>query len=163
MEQDEDKWDWGRLHALATRETRRVLRDDQLAEDAAQEAVIRAWRMRAKCRTAWAPDAWVAQIARREALRSYRRLARQRRREAWLDIDERDADLPGRGGVPDPVDLDVRKAVRLLPRADRELMTLRYAFELTQPEVAEALGVPEGTAKIRLHRARARLRALLAT
>ena len=140
-----------------------MLRDEQLAEDAAQEAVMRAWRMREQCRAGSAPEAWVAQIARREALRAHQRTARLRRSEAWLDADDRYADLPGPSGIPEAVELDLRAAVRLLPRTDRQVMALRYAFELTQPEVAAALGVPEGTAKIRLHRARARLRSLLAT
>jgi RNA polymerase sigma-70 factor (ECF subfamily) len=39
---------------------------------------------------------------------------------------------------------------------------MRYGEDLTQAEVARRLGVPEGTVKVRLHRARRRLRGLLA-
>jgi RNA polymerase sigma-70 factor (ECF subfamily) len=41
-------------------------------------------------------------------------------------------------------------------------LALRYVDDLTQPAVASALGIPEGTAKVRLHRARGRLQQVLA-
>jgi RNA polymerase sigma-70 factor (ECF subfamily) len=49
-----------------------------------------------------------------------------------------------------------------LADGDRSLLALRYAEDLTQSEVARRLGMPEGTVKVRLHRARRRLRLLLA-
>jgi RNA polymerase sigma-70 factor (ECF subfamily) len=57
--------------------------------------------------------------------------------------------------------LDVRQAVRRLTPQDRKLLALRYVDDLTQPAVALALGIPEGTAKVRLHRARGRLQRVL--
>ena len=52
----------------------------------------------------------------------------------------------------------VRQALgRLAPR-DRSLLFARYWADLTQDQLAQALDLPEGTAKVRLHRARAQLR-----
>src|SRR5919197_3714887 len=62
-------WDWSWARALCLREAQRVLGRNAAAEDAAQEAVIRAWRQQARCRTPERPAPWIATIARREALR----------------------------------------------------------------------------------------------
>src|SRR5919199_1624958 len=63
------RWDWGAVHAICLREARRVLGADPAAEDAAQEATFRAWRYSTQCRSPDPPIAWLATIARREALR----------------------------------------------------------------------------------------------
>jgi RNA polymerase sigma-70 factor, ECF subfamily len=144
-------WDWSHVHRLALRETRRVLGAGPDAEDAAQDAAIRAWRGRATCHGA--PGAWVRAIAHNEALR----VVGRRRDEAPLDEAvsvARDADAT--------VDHhDVRVAIRALEESDRRLLLLRYWVDLTQPEVARATALPEGTVKVRLHRARQRLRVAL--
>ena len=59
------------------------------------------------------------------------------------------------------VRITVEQALCSLAEGDRRVLSLRYAEDLTQVEVARRLGVPEGTAKVRLHRARRRLRRLL--
>lgn len=48
--------------------------------------------------------------------------------------------------------------MRDLSPEDRRLLQLRYVADLTQSAVAEQLGMPEGTTKVRLHRLRKRLR-----
>ena len=50
------------------------------------------------------------------------------------------------------------QALSALGEDERRLLRLRYEEDLTQGQVAAALGVPEGTVKVRLHRVRARLR-----
>lgn len=118
------------------------------ADDAAQEAAIRAWRRRATC--SGTPAAWVRAIARNEALR----IIDRRRDEAPLEAVVLHAE-------PVSDDHDVRAAVRTLDEADRLLVLLRYWADLTQPEVARLTALPEGTVKVRLHRARERLRVAL--
>lgn len=65
------------------------------------------------------------------------------------------------GTAPRPELIDVRLAVSALPRADRALLVLHYWQRLTIAECATELGIPEGTAKSRLHAALARLRRAL--
>ena len=144
-------WDWNHVHRTALREARAVLGAGADAEDAAQEASMRAWRRRATCRDA--PDAWVRAIARNEALRT----AARRTHDAPLEGAER---LAGAAAEPDLT--EVRAAVGTLEPCDRLLVLLRYWADLTQPEVARATSLPEGTVKVRLHRARRRLRLALA-
>jgi RNA polymerase sigma-70 factor (ECF subfamily) len=140
-------WDWDHVHRLALKEARGILGHGPDAEDAAQEAAIRAWRRRATCRDA--PGAWVRVIARNEALR----MAGRRRDEEPLEAVAELAGEPPRYAEPH----DVRVAVSALDPVDRLLVVLRYWADLTQPEVAQATALPEGTVKVRLHRARRRL------
>ena len=145
------RWDWKQVHRIALREARAVLGYTPDAEDAAQEAAIRIWRRRATCRGA--PVAWIRVIARNEALR----VAGRRREQAPLDAV---ADVAGEERVP-PASPEVRAAMADLPHDDRLLLLLRYWADLTQPELARAIEMPEGTVKVRLHRARQRLRVAL--
>jgi RNA polymerase sigma-70 factor (ECF subfamily) len=57
--------------------------------------------------------------------------------------------------------LTIQQALSRLRDADRTVLQLRYGEDLTQTEVARRLGLPEGTVKVRLHRARRRLRNVL--
>ncbi len=57
--------------------------------------------------------------------------------------------------------IDVRRALAELSEGDRRLLLARYWADMTQREVADLLGMPDGTAKVRLHRLRARLRPTL--
>jgi RNA polymerase sigma-70 factor, ECF subfamily len=144
-------WDWTVVSQLALKETRAILGPGPDAEDAAQEAAIRAWRRRTTCRDA--PGAWIRAIARNEALRV---VGRRRDEAPWDAVGELAGDPPA------PVELrDLRAAVGALDHGDRLLLLLRYWADLTQPEVARATSLPEGTVKVRLHRARQRLRMAL--
>jgi RNA polymerase sigma-70 factor (ECF subfamily) len=151
-------WDWGLARALCYREARRVTRDAVLAEDAAQDAVLRAWRARDSCRTPEAPGPWLTAIARNVALRALSR----RGRDPYPLASE-----GSRMPEADPKDQDVMaqtlervvfgNLLCLLTAPERRLLRLRYEDDLTQPEIARRLGLPEGTVKVRLHRLRARL------
>jgi RNA polymerase sigma-70 factor (ECF subfamily) len=127
------------------------------AEDAVQEAFLRAWRKSHLCRTPDAPLPWLLQITRNEALR----LLRQNGRCGPIDeaAGEPAADDPAVAGAADRV--DIRRALAELSHDDRRLLELRYTDDMTQPGVAAELGIPEGTVKVRLHRLRSRLRVAL--
>lgn len=57
---------------------------------------------------------------------------------------------------------DLHEALERLSERERRLLEMRYAEDLTQGAIARRLGIPEGTVKVRLHRARAKLRLLYA-
>jgi RNA polymerase sigma-70 factor (ECF subfamily) len=141
------------------REARRILRNRDDAEEAVQEAMARAWRKRAACRTPSAPLPWLLQITRNEAIR----LAAGRRRRELREVQSPNG-APEVEPAAEPVldraltCLATRQALSALGPDERQLIRLRYEEDLTQGQVAAALGVPEGTVKVRLHRARARLR-----
>jgi RNA polymerase sigma-70 factor (ECF subfamily) len=137
----------------------RVLRDPEAADEAAQEAMTRAWRQRGSCHSPGAPGPWVAQIARNEALRLWQR--EQRLRDRAGDVEEEpEAGEPLEDALIRRV--SVRQALDTLTDEERELVNLRYESDLAHPAIAEYLGVPEGTVKVRLHRIRKRLATLIA-
>jgi RNA polymerase sigma-70 factor, ECF subfamily len=152
-----DGWDWTALSARCLHETRRVLGSEHDAQEAAQDALLRAWRGRATQRQPGAETWWVTRIARNEALRH---LARRARRDLYTEASTESLD-----GVPAGPDtsvlaeiMDLREAIAELAPRDALLLRLRYERDLTQPRVALLAGMPEGTVKIRLHRIRGRLR-----
>src|SRR4051812_1940124 len=149
--------DWLRLRQYCLAEALRVLGDREDAEEAAQEALLGAWRHRASRRSAhWLP--WVRTIARNEALR----IAARRARFAQRELSD-DDDAPDPGTAPHPEDvvdsLAVEALLRPLTQDERDLLRLRYEEDLTNQQIARRLGMPEGTVKVRLHRLRGRLKA----
>jgi RNA polymerase sigma-70 factor, ECF subfamily len=151
-------FDWNDLAKQCLREARRIAGPDDAA-DVAQEAMIRVWRSLRNGDVPDHPGAWLRTIVRHEAFRHRNRSTTTSSLDDHFDLSDRTAanrlDLL-------PLQVDVRRAVRSLTPQDRKLLALRYVDDLTQPAVASALGIPEGTAKVRLHRARGRLQEVLA-
>lgn len=115
---------------------------------------MRAWRRQATCRTPSTPLPWLVQITRNEAIR----LAARRQRRWASEI----LDMSDRPQVESGLDRTIEsvateQALSVLRPDERTLIRLRYEEDLTQGQVAERLGIPEGTVKVRIHRARARL------
>ena len=150
-------WDWGGLRTRCYREAVRVLpRAD--AEEAVQEALVRAWLRRDACRSPEAPLPWLLEITRNEARRVLGRRARLGSLAPLHPAPTEDDAL-----AEAAVRLTVEQALGTLAERDRRVLHLRYAEDLTQVEVARRMGLPEGTVKVRLHRARGRLRRALET
>ena len=146
-------WDWQRLRRVCLREAEGVLGASQLAEDAAQEAVIRAWRQRAACRQPGDPIPWIRSIARREAIR----LARSSL-EVPVELAAELADPASPPGLDTVTTTRVRRLVAGLPVVDRQLLFLQHWQDVPVAEIASRMEMPVGTVKVRLHRARTRLR-----
>ncbi len=89
-----------------------------------------------------------------QRIRLYRRTEAEPPEDPWADVDRRlDADGPGGRAV---------HALAKLPAGEREVLQLMAWEGLTVSEAAAALGIPPGTARSRLHRARTALRAIAA-
>lgn len=131
-----------------------VLGCPETADEAAQEAIVRAWRHRDSCRKPDQPFGWLRRIAHREAIR-----AACRRPNEVLVGEPRSTQT---AGFADEDSLEnrllFRRILGTLSQADQELAWLRYYEDLTCARLAERLGLNEATVKVRLHRLRRRIR-----
>jgi RNA polymerase sigma-70 factor (ECF subfamily) len=147
-----DRWDWDELGALALRETQRVLPSRYDAEDAAQEAIIRAYRSQSRCDNPAAPQSWIKTIARHEAYRLYAKRRDDR-------ISEPDEVEPYADTTDELLEhLAAENLLRRVPFADRSLLVRRYVFDQSSAQIAAELALPAATVRVRLHRASKRLR-----
>lgn len=142
-----------RLHAIA----RLVLRDTELAQDATQEALVRAWRDLPTLRDVERFDAWLYRLI----VRSCADIGRHRRRwRAEMTILPVDPAEPDR--TTDLADRDlIERGLRRLTVPQQTILVLTYYVGLTPTEAADALDIPVGTAKSRLHYATEAMRVAL--
>lgn len=133
-----------------------LLRDAAEAEDAAQEAVARAWESWAKLRDRQRFGAWFGRIVANVC----RDRLRQRRGAPVLEINETiAADIHARDAFRDALARDeVGRLVRTLPPDQQMVVALRFWRDLRLDEIAERLDLPLGTVKSRLHYAMRALR-----
>ena len=145
-----ERWNWHAARRLCVAAARRYVHDTGEVDDVVQDAMVRAWRSRDSCRNPTDPGPWLATIVRNEAFR--RRPPRALPTPPGDIAADGAADDDGLDAALARMDVDV--ALRRLDPLDRRLVSLRYADDLTHPRIAELLGMPEGTVKVRLHRAR---------
>ena len=133
-----------RLDAAA----RLILRDPELARDAVQEALIRAWRDLPGLRDPDRFDAWLHRLTVNACLD----LVRRRKRRV-IEVELSPIDSPAMHDVArelaDRQLLD--QALSSLAPGHRAVVALHYLLGMPLPEVAASLGIPLGTAKSRLH------------
>ena len=153
---------------------RRILRNDEEAKDAVQEAFVSAFRGMARFEGTSQLGTWLHRIAVNASLMRLR--SRKRRPEESIDDllpsvwDDGHARVPPQDFSPSALQMVesretrefVRGCIDRLPDIYRTVLLLRDIEEMDTLEAAEVLGVTEGVVKVRLHRARHALRKLLA-
>jgi RNA polymerase sigma-70 factor (ECF subfamily) len=143
-----------RLYGIA----RLVLRDTELAEDATQEALVRAWRDLPTLRDVERFDAWLYRLIVRACADIGRHRRRWRAEVALLPTEPAEAD-----GVAALADRDlIERGLRRLTVPQQTILVMTFYIGLSPSEMADALEIPVGTAKSRLHYAIEALRAALA-
>ncbi len=140
-----------RLYAIA----RLILRDTELAEDATQDALIRAWRDLPSLRDVERFDAWLYRLIVRACADVGRYRKRWRTEISVLRSEPSEADRSSELADRDQLE----RGLRRLNEAQRSILTLHFHLGLSPAETADALGIPVGTAKSRLHYAIEALRA----
>jgi RNA polymerase sigma-70 factor (sigma-E family) len=131
--------------------------DRDLAEDLAQTALANAYASWSRVRRADDPDAYL----RRIVLNAHRSGFRKRRVAEQLSGSP--PDLDGSHASPDPATQQAERAtviaaIAMLPPRQREVVVLRFWLDLTEAQVATALGCSIGTVKSQTSRALAKLR-----
>ncbi|MEH0970846.1 SigE family RNA polymerase sigma factor [Micromonospora sp. CPCC 205546] len=125
------------------------------AQDAVQEAYIRAWQRWPTVSGYEEPEAWVRVVASRIAVSRWRSLRSRARAYLRHGVNE---SVPG----PDTATVEVVTALRRLPEEQRTAIALYYLMGMPVAEVARQTAAPVGTVKARLSRGRAALAGLLA-
>lgn len=149
-----------RYQGIALRVAWLVVRDRGEAEDAVQDAFVKAYSAMGRFRTGSPFRPWILRIVGNEARnrgRSSRRRDGLRLRATALEqaTTAASAESSALGRADAEMLL---AALERLPERDRIVVAMRYLLELTESETAEALDVPPGTVKSRLSRALVRLR-----
>jgi len=143
-----------RLYAIA----RLLLRDTHLAEDATQDALVRAWRDLPTLRDADRFDGWLHRLLVRSCTDIGRHRRRLRTEISVVPLEPSEPD-----GVAGLADRDqVERGLRRLNEAQQTILVLHFYVGLSPTEAAAVLEIPVGTAKSRLHYAIEALRAALA-
>jgi RNA polymerase sigma-70 factor (ECF subfamily) len=124
------------------------------AEEVVQEAFVRVLPEWERVSRYDDPEAWVRGVAIRLSTSRWRRARSAARAVARLGAEDRDT------AGPDAIRVDAERTLAALPRAFREVLVLHHGLGLPVDEVGRALGVPAGTVKSRLSRARAAAAAL---
>jgi len=144
-----------------------LLRDGQAAEDAVQEAFLRAFRFFDDLRGEDARP-WLLGIVRNacfDAMRHARHHADELAFDELRDSDAEGIGMPARGADDPAVAMErralgrrVNAAIAALPPAFREVIVLRELEDMSYEDIARVAGIPAGTVMSRLSRARALLR-----
>lgn len=147
------------------------------AEDIAQEVFVTVWKSVDTFRGEAKFSTWLLRIAANHAKNRIKYLSRRAKPGVAAAIDDApDGDHGAQGALPqghmvapdvafEAAERDglIQKAIAALDEDHRLLLILRDIEELPYDEIAEITGLPEGTVKSRLHRARLALRAIIET
>ena len=134
--------------------------DPDDAKDIVQDALLKAFRSMGKLGKEQSLRAWMLRIVINEAKNASRADRRRKARELTTLRSEENR----RSSTPEAIVLrseqhaHLLQALRRLPEDDQTIVLMRYVLELSQSEMATALGRPAGTVKSRLSRALLRLR-----
>jgi len=146
-----------RLQRLAWK----ILRSDDLADDAVQEALLSLWREE---RLPPNLDGWLVRAVVNRSLHLNRTRQRRRHHEERACLGRSEQDPAGDASRPletAEVARAIEAALDALPDHLRTVFVLREAEQMDYESIAESLGVPMGTVRSRLHRAREALKAAL--
>ena len=132
-----------------------MLRDAGRAEEVTQDIFVKVWRAFAAYDGRAAVSTWLYTIARNTCLSALRAQS-YRKTAALTDVPE-----PSAPPAATTSALDWERMLARLPDSQRHAITLFYFEERSITEVAAMLGVPEGTVKSQLHRARRALADML--
>jgi len=143
----------------------RMVGDYEAALDLTQEIFIKVYGSLARYRSEFKFSTWIYKIAHNSAVDHLRRNA-GRERSLSNGVEGDQYELPIESSTLSPEQeserkerrLEIESVVRSLPNAYRELIVLRHSQDLTYEEIVEVTGLPLGTVKNRLFRAREMMR-----
>jgi len=146
----------------------RMVGDYDSALDLTQEVFIKVYNSLARYRSEFKFSTWIYKIAHNAAIDHLRRHAvREQALTGSVDGERREVAIESRRPTPEQESerrerrLEIESVVQLLQASYREWIVLRHSHDLSDDEIAEVTGLPLGTVKNRLFRAREAMRDLL--
>jgi RNA polymerase sigma-70 factor, ECF subfamily len=146
----------------------RMVGDYDSALDLTQEVFIKVYNSLSRYRAEFKFSTWIYKIAHNAAIDHLRRHAvREQAITTSFDGERREVTIESRRPTPEQESerkerrSEIESVVQLLPSSYRELIVLRHSHDLSYEEMAEVTGLPLGTVKNRLFRAREAMRDLL--
>jgi RNA polymerase sigma-70 factor, ECF subfamily len=139
----------------------RLVRNESTAEDVMSEVFLDCWRQAARFEGRAAVSTWLLAMARFKALSMLRRRPEEALDEVKAATVEDPADDPGMALLKKDKGALLRRCLEALSAEHREIVDLVYYHEKSVEEVAEIVGIPEGTVKTRMFHARKKLAELL--
>jgi len=143
----------------------RMVGDYEAALDLTQEIFIKVYASLSRYRAEFKFSTWIYKIAHNAAIDHLRRASgRERSLVNGTEADNYDLPIESEGLTPEQQSereerrMEIEGVVRSLPTAYRELVVLRHSQDLTYEEIVEVTGLPLGTVKNRLFRAREMMR-----
>jgi RNA polymerase sigma-70 factor (ECF subfamily) len=143
-----------------------MVHDTAEAEDLTQDTFLRAYRRRETLRDEGAQTTWLYRIATNVCLDRLRQYARRNPMESETDPDQMDLAEPDTPSLQKVIEQDemsacIQNYLNDLSDSYRAVILLHDMHDLTSPEIARLLGDSLSAVKIRLHRARRKLRSAL--
>jgi len=152
--------------ALVYRIAMRMLRDRRDAEDASQEVFMRVYRSIESHDPTRPIAPWISKITYNVCLKRISKKSGVEKKEFALSTDnpaeEISLNTPETQLTKKQMANTIEKALDRISAQDRALIAMRYSEGFTDSEIAESTDMPVGTVKTRLHRARGKLRKILA-
>ncbi len=143
----------------------RMVGDYDAALDLTQEVFIKVYNSLTRYRSEFKFSTWIYKIAHNASIDYLRRhTVREQALTGSIDGDRREISIESRRLTPEQETerrerrSEIESVVQLLPAAYRELIALRHSHDLSYDEIAEVTGLPLGTVKNRLFRAREAMR-----
>ena len=143
----------------------RMVGDYDSALDLTQEVFIKVYNSLGRYRCEFKFTTWIYKIAHNTAIDHLRRYSvREQALSSGIDGERREVTVESRRLTPEQESekkerrSEIEAVVHLLPAAYRELIVLRHSHDLSYDEIAEVTGLPLGTVKNRLFRAREAMR-----
>jgi len=153
------------FETLVYRHCLQMLKNPADAQEAAQEAMLRAYRAIGSFEERSELATWLFRIAHNVSLDFLKKAYRRREGASLEGLRDKGFEPPGDGASPEERYLQtseqaaLQEAVSTLPERQQTLLSLRYGDGLSYEQIAKAMGLSLGTVKSALNRAKAELRA----
>ena len=152
---------YARHHVHVYRFILRLVRNEATAEDLVSEVFLDVWRQAGRFEGRSQVTTWLLAIARFKALSALRRRSEDELSDEVAAAIEDPGDDPGDALQKSDRNAVLRQCISTLSLEHREIIDLVYYHEKSVEEVAEIVGIPEGTVKTRMFYARKKLAEML--